>query len=279
MKKVYRKMKRLPLLSQPAQQALPEPVDTYNWCYQKIVEFIQEAIVMHKCGRIIYANPAFLALFGYETEAIIGMPILDVIAPQDRAQVAQYILYRESGGEVPVCYEIKLLHASGTEFYGEVVASAFSIKDDLVFIASARDITARKRMAAELEASKLETEMQNAKMTAIFDSTTDFIWSVDRDFNVLYCNQAVIDHHLENYGVDPRDEVRLRQVMPPELFRFWEERYRQVLANGRLITEHYADRGDKIFEGTLNPINVNGETVAIAVYLRALLRANRRKWP
>ncbi|WP_371376119.1 response regulator [Sporomusa aerivorans] len=234
---------------------------------RKIMDFISDAIMLHQQERISYVNPAFLALFGYETAVpLIGMPVGEFVAPEYREQVSRYVLEGTQGKNIPLAAEIKCIHRSGLEFYAEIKAANFSMRSELVSVISFSNVTARKSAEQALASSKRETRLLAANMKAIFDSTRDFIWAVDKNFNLIFCNQALKDHHITHYDVELDDGKRLRAVMPPELFHFWERMYQRALADGPFVMEYSAYKSDKFFECTLNPVYIDGKEAAVAVY-------------
>lgn len=119
-----------------------------------------------------------------------------------------------------------------------------------------------------LAASRREAEFLAVKLKAIFDSTMEFIWSVDINFKLIFCNQALTDYIVTQYGVEPGDEIRLREVMPPESFCFWEQMYQRALDEGVFVIEYLTHRNSRVIECTLNPVFINNEARAVAVYCK-----------
>jgi C4-dicarboxylate-specific signal transduction histidine kinase len=118
------------------------------------------------------------------------------------------------------------------------------------------DITERKQMEAELQRSE-------AALSALFESTNDAVWSVDRDYRVVAKNSAVKTHFAQVFGEPGGSFAHLSD----EQRRSWRELYDRVFAGERLTTERAVKVGDvtKHFLISMSPIRegtvITGATV------------------
>ena len=108
--------------------------------YKTVVQSSPNAIVVHRDGIIMYANPAACRMFGAGSLSdLAGVPLLDRIHPDDRQTVLARRVRRASGAEVrPAMVELRYLKSDGMIFTGEVQGRAI-IYDKL----PARHITIR----------------------------------------------------------------------------------------------------------------------------------------
>jgi PAS domain S-box-containing protein len=114
-------------------------------------EASRDAIGVAKKGIHLYANPAYLKLFGFDhNEEIVGTSILDSIAPDRRHEVNQMVQRRAVGEPVPTFYEQRAIKKDGTEFDAEFNVSTYTLNGEIYSLAVIRDITERKRAEAEL---------------------------------------------------------------------------------------------------------------------------------
>ena len=61
-------------------------------CFRQVVEAIPDAVIIHRNGRIIYANPAAgTSMIGKAPEALIGRRVFDFVAPEDRDHLGEAI--------------------------------------------------------------------------------------------------------------------------------------------------------------------------------------------
>jgi PAS domain S-box-containing protein/putative nucleotidyltransferase with HDIG domain len=124
--------------------------------YRSLVESSTDAIVMlDHDENVITCNQAFLDLFGYQGEEIVGKEIR-IIHPSDESaqkfREAHYQTLERSGS---VRTEWEYMRKDGTSFPAELVISLISSNEETIIgcISIIRDITERKRADEKLKAS------------------------------------------------------------------------------------------------------------------------------
>ena len=134
----------------------------------------RDAMNVSKNGVQVFANPAFLRLYGYgRVEECGGTPVIDHIAPSHRSQVAENIRRRSRGEQVPAFYETRGRRTDGTEFDEEVSVSTFEMLGEVHTLAIIRDITDRKQAEQNLRLSqeRLALHVQQTPLAVIeFDT-------------------------------------------------------------------------------------------------------------
>ena len=131
-----------------------------------IFECSRDAIGVSKHGVHIFANPAYLKLFGFENnEKIQGNSILDSIAPSHRQKMIQNVQQRSSREPVPAFYESRGLSTDGREFDAEFSVSSYELDGEIYSVATIRDITDRK--IAEVELRKLIGAIEQSPVSII----------------------------------------------------------------------------------------------------------------
>jgi multidomain signaling protein FimX len=84
---------------------------------EAVLESSRDAIAYIHQGMHLYANPVYLDLFGFASiEDIQGMPLLDMIAPKDKARFKEYFRSRAQGGPPQRPMEIRARRVDGGEF-------------------------------------------------------------------------------------------------------------------------------------------------------------------
>ncbi|WNW09635.1 diguanylate cyclase [Pseudomonas sp. DTU_2021_1001937_2_SI_NGA_ILE_001] len=110
------------------------------------VDMLMDAIcVVDSEGRFVYVNAAFERIFGYSPQELIGIPMLQLVHPDDRARTLEAAA-QIMGGEPKLHFENRYLHKQGNVV--DVMWSARWSEEDRLRIAVARDITALKRANA-----------------------------------------------------------------------------------------------------------------------------------
>lgn len=129
---------------------------------RNLIEWTPEAILVHKEGRIIYANPAGGTLFGDAARtALEGTSVLDLVHPDYRPIVQERMKKMAGDGLDASKLEEKLVRLDGAEFDAEVQSTWIMYDDEPALHTILRDITERKKAEESLESTRLlldETE-------------------------------------------------------------------------------------------------------------------------
>ena len=120
-----------------------------------ILESSSDAIGVHINGIWEMCNPAAMRLFGVTTaDELIGTAITNVIAPDERQHIRDFVKNRGEGVDAPSVYVTRGLRTNGAEFDMDVTLSTFTLEGALHVLVILRDITARKRAEKALQASE-----------------------------------------------------------------------------------------------------------------------------
>ncbi|MGH7298108.1 MAG: PAS domain S-box protein, partial [Polyangiaceae bacterium] len=121
--------------------------------FRTLIENAPDAISVYPPDdrRLVYANPAFASLLGYDVpDEILGTPIDALVHPDDR-----HVLERrrtrlaEARGSLPP-QEYRMLRKDGGVVYTEIVSMILEYDGKPNVIAFGRDLTERKQMQARL---------------------------------------------------------------------------------------------------------------------------------
>ncbi len=113
------------------------------------------------------------------------------------------------------------------------------------------------------EVNKLSKAAQHAvaeRLNAIFESSSFFIWSVNKNFELTGFNQNYSDAIFDLLGVRPevgrRIALNKKSTKSREFEQFWNEKYRAVFNGEELHFEHNFSHDQSWREIFLNPINL-----------------------
>jgi PAS domain S-box-containing protein len=133
-------------------------------------------------GRIAYANPACVEMFGYQ-KPLIGVPVSIFFAPGSREQVEEIVRHRLAGEPAPELYEAVGLRGDGTAFAVELRVTPVEFEGQSGSQAILRDVTGRKRMEAEIRESE-------ERYRLLFERNLAGVYRSTPEGRLLECNRA-----------------------------------------------------------------------------------------
>jgi len=138
-------------------------------------------VVLDPDGRVRYANESACTIHGYTREEITRLSIGDLVAPEAEPFVIEQLktLVRDGFSRIAVPIRTK----SGACLPGEEQARPVEIGGERYVVATARDVSAPRRLQEELLASE-------SRMRSLLDGIPDVILELDRDGKVVYANRT-----------------------------------------------------------------------------------------
>jgi len=106
----------------PHQAANPQELEQL---FHTLVENSLTAIYILQDGRVVYANPQMALLMGYSRESLEAgeIPLLTMVAEEDRLLVQESVRRRLAGEEKQAHYRFKARHRDGHAIPVEVFSS------------------------------------------------------------------------------------------------------------------------------------------------------------
>ncbi len=125
--------------------------------FRGLVEGSSAAIWIHDSTRFLYGNPAALTMTGYTADELYRLAPVDIIHPDWRDLVMKRAAGRLSGKKLPNHYEYQILKKNGEALWIDFSAAVIEYDEKAAIIASAYDITERKRLEEQLlQSQKME---------------------------------------------------------------------------------------------------------------------------
>lgn len=167
--------------------------------WRSIFENSIDAISLVHQDKILFANPAFVKLLGYEKEEdIAGKEILSFISPGEREKVLVEMAMREDNPDYNSRYFTKVVRRDGEELEIEVNASTYWMGNKQYSINIIRDITENRKMERNL--IHLQTHYQK-----LIENAPDGIALVNLTGQFLYISPS----SMKMFGYDDSDYGRL----------------------------------------------------------------------
>jgi PAS domain S-box-containing protein len=161
-------------------ESLPDNRDQY---YQ-LIEASPVTIGVVIDGKITFINTAGIRLFSASSpDQLTGRPIQDFILPDNRDNVNELFQKASENDKVVPPLEIQVMKMDGSFVDVEMLVSRFIFKDRPAIQFSMYNISRRIEMEELILQSKQDWE-------EIFHAITDMITLHDKDFNIIYANEA-----------------------------------------------------------------------------------------
>lgn len=150
--------------------------------FRGLVERTLVGVYLIRDGRMLYANPRLAEWFGYPSEDLAGMPVANLVHPDDRAMVRDKLMQRERGEIDFVQYTFRGLRRDGSAFPVEVYGNGIEYEGERAVIGTLIDHTQRAKYEAALKAA---AEVVEASPTVLFR------WLAEPGWPVAYVSENV----------------------------------------------------------------------------------------
>ncbi len=125
---------------------------------KRLIEVSPVGICIHQRGMYVYANPAFVKTFGFETpDEIVGRPLDSLFVPEDRSLVTTRGKELLEGKKVPLSYEVRGLKKDGKAFAAGFWGTIIDYKNAPAVLGFAVDMNIERELRSQLrESQKME---------------------------------------------------------------------------------------------------------------------------
>ncbi len=206
-----------------ARREAARDVEASETRFRRLIEDAPVAIAISRGDHMVYANPAFARLFGFaRAEDAVGTPVLDRVAPAERAGFEARSRRRERGVSEANRYELEVLRLDGSAFHCLISLTPIELADGPATLVMVQDVS--DRVAAE---RALRLERDRARHYLQIDAAP--LVALDREGCVTLLNIA--GHRLLGYAEGELDGRNwFQQVRTPEDRETALARYRRIVA-------------------------------------------------
>lgn len=201
---------------------------------------------------VVRANPAVAKHLGIMDQADIENIYTKNIAGDEKNLEKLYNIL-ETG--IPTQREI---YISDMDLY--LFVNAFKLNSSQIVIMF-HDVTYLKKM------EKSQREMA-VHLEAIFESTEDIIFSLDKNYNIKNFNSSFRDFIKRNYNHEIKIEQSLMQIVPHKIIKEWQQFYYNTINSNKHNFEYYIKNENKYVDLYFNPIYDNKRICGTAVFIR-----------
>jgi PAS domain S-box-containing protein len=127
--------------------------------YRTLVDWMPEAIAVHRAGKFIFLNPAAIQLLGAASaQDLVGRPILDRVHPDSMATALDRLQRIGDGQPSTPLAQIRVIRRDGSVADIEVQGTAINYDGQPAVHLLMRDVTVLKRLNAELDSHRHNLE-------------------------------------------------------------------------------------------------------------------------
>ena len=231
--------------------------------YQTITENGSDGVVIiDETNRYSYVSPNALKMFGYEKNEIPNLIPDELCHPDDVDFVSSEILKTFQNPDFKPTLEYRFRKKNGDWLWIESKISNL-LQNSIIkgIVINFKNITERRAKEQKLKQSE-------ALLAATLSHSRFSIWSVDRNYKLLYANDTFKQEFLQSFGVKLFEGINIVEILPSPLKSLWLSRYDRVFQNQSFVEEDTIDFGThNIFiEVSTTPIVVDGEVVGASFY-------------
>ena len=163
--------------------------------YKALVSHAQVGIGIHRNSRMIFANEQFISMLGFTEEEMIGIPISQLIHPDEVKLVMKRAWDRYNGKNVVDTYDLRLIRKDGGIIPAIISNAVIEYQGEKATLITIVDMTDTK-LRKELEMANRELEM--------------FAYSVSHDLraplrSIDGFSQALLDDYQEQLNDEGKD--------------------------------------------------------------------------
>jgi PAS domain S-box-containing protein len=254
--------------------------------YQNLLDTSPAAYIIHNQGVTVFCNRSTLKLLQLKSEKqILGKFALDFIIEKDRMKAMERIKDIYKGVELgkPTTWTLK--DSKGNLIEAQLTSTPINYNNSnciltlIINISEQRKIETEKLKAEMIKANnqfllsqvkeKQEAEKKliekTAHLTAIFESSNQLIWTVNKNFEITSCNKNFTKILNEKYGITNIIGNNIGKQLSStnsDYLKFWHPKYKQAFTGKKLeFDREDINNGEKIYRKVfINPI-INNNTV------------------
>jgi len=161
--------------------------------YRHLLEEAREGVVAEVDGRLVFANPAAMKMFGLtRDEEWTGKSFADFVAAESRQSLRESNGERAGGNPSLERHEVVALRRDGSRFDMEISPAAMTYQGKPATQAILRDITERRRAEAALRRAE-------ERYRLLFENNPQPMWAFEEaTLRFLAVNAAACSHY--GYG-------------------------------------------------------------------------------
>jgi len=235
--------------------------------FSAVVKHLDEGIMITDADleygpTILYVNPAMCRITGYSEKELLQKSPTMLYGPATSPQVLREIVSSLRSGESFSGQAVNYRKDGSPYYLDWQVNPIYDASGEITrFLSVQRDITEETKNREELLISR-------SNLSAILENTQEPIWSVDRNYQLLFFNSAFKERVKHFLKIVISDGMSIEERHPTlETAEAWRQLYDRALI-GERFTERFSvvNSDDRPYEFSFNPIYSNGEITGVSVF-------------
>jgi two-component system cell cycle sensor histidine kinase/response regulator CckA len=175
--------------------------------FRALIEGSPDGIVVHRAGRIVYANPSLRAALGYQSEALLGHEFLQLLQTQDAEKERAMLTELEQSGKPSAARELRLLRRDGASCIFEGISIPLMFEGKRSVASLLRDLTERKRMEQRL--------LLADRMVSVGTLAAGIAHEINNPLAYVMANLSFIQEEIEEIATNiPESKIKgLRELI------------------------------------------------------------------
>ena len=233
--------------------------------FRSLVEQSMVGVYIIQDEKLVYVNPRFAQIFGYNSEQINSQFIPETIVHvDDREKVLNHVRSRIEGKYKSMNYEFKGVHKNGDIIYLEVFGTFTIFEGRPAIIGTLINVTERKKSIALLETSEKALKTSNERFLLVAKATNDAVWDWDMQTDKIWGNESFRNIFELEEGESFSFKNFIERIQPDDSGLILHNLKESLRKKETYVTEEYS----------LRSRNGNGSTV---LYDRAYILYNEEK--
>lgn len=234
--------------------------------FRGLVENSADAVaIISQTGNLIYISPSIERILGYSESEIMKMDIFSLLHPDDLENTGKLWTHVLRTKAIAVSgHTGRMRHKNGTWRWIEATVTNM-LHDPSIngIVDNFRDVTDK------VEAEKQRIFEEN-NLNALINNTSDLMWSVDRDFNLITSNIPFNEMAKINFGkVIKKGDNVFSVNFPDEILQAFKPLYERAFAGEIFIQiDHLYIPSESWVEISYYPIKKNNEIIGCACHSR-----------
>lgn len=217
--------------------------------FRGLVESIPVGLMTIEGTKYGYVNPAIEKISGYTRDELYLMDLWDLVHPEFKDTLKEYVAKQNRGESVPKLYAVKIVTKGGEERWVERRAIPIELGEKPLVLITATDITESKSAEEILRTSE-------EKYRSLLENASDAIVLTDEPGNIVEVNRKA--EELLGHSREELLQMHYSQLHPKVSLERTIEAFKNIVKNGHgILRDSSICRKD----GKVIPVDITGSVV------------------